>query len=108
MKKKLLPTLLIVVIVFNFIFCNVIYADDAKSNLNRHGGNSTVGGETIKETSQSGKDSDGHEFKQENSGPSILGVVMQYIALVIDSLPMCIHGALSLITYNRNNDNRFF
>ena len=107
MKKKLLPILLVVVIVFNFIFCNMTYADDAKSNNNRYGGNSTLGGETVKETSESGRDSDGHEFKQENSGPSILGLVMQSIALVVNALPMSIHGIMSLITYNRNKHNRF-
>lgn len=107
MKKKLLPILLLVVIVFNFIFCNTTYADDARSNNNRYGGNSTLDGESVRATAESGKSANGHEMKQENSGSSVLGVVMQFFALVINTLPMGIHGLMSLTTKGRNISNKF-
>lgn len=100
MKKKLLAMLLIVMLLFNFILCNCAYADDAKSTTSQYGGNSTLSGSSAQTVAETGQDSQGNEFKQENFGSAIMGVIMQYLAIIINTLPMAIHGGMSLITYN--------
>ena len=70
MKKKLLAMLLMVVILFNFILCNSIYATESPGPIDKlnggtdEGGNPVVlGGKQAEEVGTTGKDSKGTEFK---------------------------------------------
>lgn len=106
MKKKLLPILLLVVIVFNFILCNSVYADpgESSSSLERYGGNATIKGQAVKDLSETGTDSQGNTFVDGNFGASVLGMVMQYIASIINSFPMTIQGLITMVTMNPDGD----
>ena len=103
--KKLVSVLLAVVIVFNFILCNKVYADydTPESNLERYGGNGVISPEAVKMVAEEGKDTNGNSFKFSNFGPSIIGVSLQYIGAIINSLPMALQGIMTLLTVNPEN-----
>lgn len=102
MKQKLLPILLIVVIVTNFILCNSVYADkdQPQTSRERYGGNEVVDPESTRGIIENGKDSMGNEFKHSKFGSSIVGVALQYVATIINSLPLALQGIMSLLTMN--------
>lgn len=103
MKKKLVPILLMVVIVFNFIFGVVSYADEDDQRLNdlsRYGGNDTIKGEAAQSLVESGTDSSGNTMEHTNFGVSFTGMIFQSIASIFDSFPMIIQGLLSVFTTN--------
>lgn len=100
MKKKLLSILLLVVIVFNFILCNSVYADpgESPSTITRYGGNAILDGKDVLDVSETGRDSQGKEFKDTKHGVSIIGVLMQYVASTINSFPITIQGIITLLS----------
>ena len=106
MKKKLVPMLLIVVIVFNFILGTVSYADKDDERLNdlsRYGGNETIKGEAVQSLSENGTDSKGNTMEHTNFGVSLIGVLFQIIASIVDSFPMTVQSILSGLTTNPTN-----
>ena len=106
MKKKLVPMLLIVVIVFNFIVGTVSYADKDDERLNdlsRYGGNETIKGEAVQSLSENGTDSKGNTMEHTNFGGSLIGVLLQIIASIVDSFPMTVQSILSGLTTNPTN-----
>lgn len=101
MKKKLVSILLIVVIVFNFIFSNCVFAgEDISKTLTRYGGSGTIKGEAVKSLIEEGKDSSGNSYDEDNFGISLKGLILQQIASVIDAFPMTIQTILTFFTYN--------
>lgn len=105
MKKKLVSILLIVVIVFNFILACPVYADPdtTSSDRERYGGNGVVSGEAIKSIVDDGTDSQGNTFKHDNFGTTIVGTILQYIATVINMLPLSLQGMMTLLAANPEN-----
>ncbi|MBR3697803.1 MAG: hypothetical protein IKM97_06090 [Clostridia bacterium] len=103
MRKKLVPILLMVVIVFNFIFCNSVYSDEesGSSSNSRYGGNGVVDGEAARGLVENGTDSSGNTMVHTNYGISLLGVLLQAVASIIDSFPMTIQAILTSFTYSR-------
>lgn len=105
MKKKLLTILLIAVIVFNFICVSTVYADadDLSRDLSRYGGNATIKGEAAQEYVDNGKSPDGKTQTESNFGVSFVGIILQYVASIIDIFPMTIQNMLSVFTANPNS-----
>lgn len=105
MKKKLLSILLIVVIVFNFILSCPVYADPdtTVADRERYGGNGTVSGDSVMGLVNNGKDSQGNTFKHDNFGETIVGTILQYIATVINMLPLSLQGIMTLLAANPEN-----
>ena len=102
--KKLLPVILLVVIVFNFILFNSAYAADPDtsnpSKADRIKGTGSPDSESTRSLINSGTSKDGDEFNHTSFGQSLIGTALQFIALVLDSLPIGIQSLLTLITVN--------
>lgn len=109
MKKKLLPVLLLVVIVINFIFCSSAYADpdDVSSSTSRYGGNGTIKGSAVEDLIENGTDSNGNTYVVGNFGDSIIGVVLQYVASIVNSFPITIQGILTIFTLEDDGSSDF-
>lgn len=108
MKKKLVPMLLIVAIVFNFILCIASYADldDKRLNdLSRYGGNDTIKGEAAQSLVDNGTDSSGTTMEHTNFGISFTGMIFQTLALIANSFPMTVQGLLSVLATNPAGPN---
>ena len=102
--KKLLPILLIVVIVFNFILVsNVVYADpgEGPSSTQTIGGDEKPEPEKIKNVMDKGEDENGNSFKHSNKGVSLIGMILQYISSVINSFPTAIQRTVTMITIDQ-------
>lgn len=100
MKKKLLPMLLLVVIVFNFILCNGVYADVGESSTNgRYGSDQYLNGEDAKKIAEEAKDDEGNTFSHESLGDSVLGMLMQSLVGAINTVPMAIQNIITLIVW---------
>ena len=114
MEKKLVPILLMVVIVFNFILCNFAYADtldditSVTSAVTRYGGNGTIKGEAVQSLIENGTDSQGNSMNEKNFGISLGGLIFQDLASVIDAFPITIQTIMSVITLNPNSSQTAF
>lgn len=104
MKKKLVSILLIVVIVFNFILTCPVYADpDTNPTGTDRYGTEQVSPDAIKGVIDNGKDSQGNTFKHESFGSFIVGTILQYIATIINMLPLSLQGIMTLLAINPQN-----
>ena len=106
MKKKLLSTLLIVVIIFNFIFCNCAYADPdtSDSDMSKYGEGS-ISSDGAKSLAENGTDSSGTSMSHDNFGISFTGIIFQTLALIFDVFPMAIQTIMSIVTINPSQAN---
>ena len=102
MKKKLVSILLLVVIVFNFIFSNYVFADidDQYKGIGRQNGEGTVKNETAQELVENGKSSDGSSMEHTNFGTSIIGILLQSTAMLLNFFPFTIETVLGIIAAN--------
>lgn len=100
--KKILSVLLVVVIVFNFIALNYIFADqdDVSRSTERYSGNGTVSNEAAKTVAESGTDTSGNSYEHTNYGGSMLGVLLQSVAAILNIFPYTIQTALGIFTAN--------
>lgn len=98
--KKLVPMLLIVVIVFNFILSGTVYADldDVSRDLSRYGGNGTIKGEAAQQYIDEGKSSSGTTMSLGNFGQSLIGLVFQMFASLVNVFPITLQNILSMFT----------
>jgi hypothetical protein len=98
MKKKLLTVLLIVVIVFNFICTNHVYAepDDAISGIPESNGEGEVTTEQAKELIDNGK-AGGSTVSVSST---IIGLIFQSISLMANSFPMAIQVLMTQLAKN--------
>jgi len=100
MKKKLLTVLLIAIIVFNFIFTNNVYADDAVPGGQIGADNTALSREQTNSLMEDGRSSDNTEFNFDNFGDYLIGMIMQYIALIFNNFPMAIQGFMTMMARN--------
>lgn len=102
MKKKLLTLLLIVVMLFNFICVNIVYAepdDSTSTSTKKMTGSGSVTNEQIEELSENGRSTD-TEFTHQSTGFSFLGFAMQIVAVVLDSFPILAQTIMGAIAKN--------
>ena len=94
--KKLMSALLLVVIVFNFIFCNYVYADkdDKYTDTSRYGGNATMQDGEAQGIVESGEDKNGTSMNHESFGSSIIGILLQMTAALLNVFPFSIETRL--------------
>ena len=103
--KKLMSALLLVVIVFNFIFCNYVYADkdDKYTDTSRYGGNATMQDGEAQGIVESGEDKNGTSMNHESFGSSIIGILLQMTAALLNVFPFSIETMLGIVASNPNS-----
>ena len=69
----------------------------------KYGGDGVIEGQSAKDLMDTGKDSSGNEFNHTGFGQSLLGAALQYIALVLDTVPIAVQSMINLITVNPRN-----
>ena len=106
MKKKLVSILLIVVIVFNFILCNCVNAVEdivQEASESDKDSSSIISSEAVRSLIFNGMDSNGNVFSLNIFGAVWSGVALQYLADVINSLPIMLQNVMSFVTMNPKN-----
>ena len=103
--KKILSALLLVVILFNFILCNYVYADkdDKYTDTSRYGGNATMQEGDAERVVEEGKDKEGTSMNHEGFGSSIIGILLQSAAALVNFFPFSIETMLSIMTATPNS-----
>ena len=105
--KKIISTLLLILILFNFIFCNSTYADDIDDSstthavdTQRYGGNATLGDGDAETVVYEGTDKNGNSMDNNNFGDSIIGVLLQSVASLINVFAYAIETMLGIVASN--------
>lgn len=103
MKKKLLPMLLLVVIVFNFICTSPVYAepDDLPSGIPESNGEGTLTEDQVDGAMNGEPASNG---SQPSLGSTLLGTIFQVIALMLNSFPMTIQAFTTQLAKNPTDE----
>lgn len=99
--KKIISTLLIEVVLFNFILCNRVYADDTFS------GTGSIGEDSISAASQEGLVNEGSSSLGKivwGVLGAIFGTIAGILAAVVDIFPMLIHHVIGMVT---GSDGKF-
>lgn len=119
--KKTISILLVITILMNFILCSSCYADgqsegteslNSETMLNQDGGNEAPPGEGSPETlveegkvaRKNGQAAD-EETNEGIGGISIIGVILGYLALILDIIPLQLHVILSSMTITTTTTN---
>lgn len=103
--KKIMSALLVVVMLFNFILCNCVYAnkDDKYTDTSRYGGNSTLQEGEAERIVEEGQDKNGTSMNHENFGGSIIGILLQSVAALLNFFPFSIETILGIMAANPNS-----
>ena len=118
--KKTLSCLLIIAILMNFILCSISYADgsedgtadlkdspyiyDGQDDDKKASPSNSIADSLINDGLTSTKNGVIQNVHTNSmmAGPSMIGVIMGYLALIIDIIPLQIQMILSAITFSEN------
>lgn len=104
--KKVLTSILIMLLMFNFIFCSLtVYAEERETTAmeNVYGSqatNTALSGETAASIAEDGTTSDGKSVGPSSYGPLIVGTLLGALSRLIDYLAFQIDILMSMLTYN--------
>ena len=108
--KKTLCSLLIIAILMNFIMCSVSYADGQSDGVTRQPSlvyeevtpSDTLTDSLLHDGKTSPKNGEESEVVTDANmgGPTPIGLIMSYVALIIDVIPLQMHVILSILSFS--------
>ena len=111
--KKITSYLIIIIILFNFIFCNSAYADNIDNTINDLGtsgiDSSTTSGPQQEELFTTGQTTDGdirNSASNESLGKRTKEAVIGILAVVIDCVPLAIQYIMMAVAYDGSTDKK--